>query len=535
MSDRRFDIEMTPFANDAGWAGIDVAYTANFGPVTTDQVLLKLPKIVASVPGAPYEASDIRVSDAAGALELTEGEGESGPMGAYRHFYADRTVDGEVRLEVRAPVREIDLRTPVGPLFDLRREPLGLFGAGISFVPIPPSDEREYDFSLTWQLEAGVTAVSSRGSGDEVRRWRGSSDTIERCLFGAGTPRISPEGSKNFGIHAYSDVPFDLDALSGYLGDIHAYMTDFFEEDEASYHVLVRRNPDKGSGGTSFPSSFAFGYSPTTEVDEEDLRSLLAHEMVHNWPTLDEEWEVASWYSEGTAEFYSLVLPWRAGLLSAESLAEQLSTMYSRYDTNIRRTLSYPEAAELFWADLRAQTVPYGRGIQYLVRVDSQLREASNEATSLDDIVLDILRAQRRGEKVLTEGWLERIEAVIGESVRDEYRAMFDGEPIPAPERAFQGVFEPVAITAPEHNLGFDIDSFNTTPRLITGLVPGSAAEGAGLREGDELVTRRFSNGATRDGTTPFDVAVMRDGVEETIRYQPRGPEVPTTKWVVGS
>ena len=527
-----FDLELTPFRSAEGWAGIDARYRAEFGPVAAGEVLLRLPAVIASVPGAVYGLEDIRVRDSAGAVPLTEVEGTSDPMSTYRHFLADRDVDGVVEVAVRAPVRDVDLRTPVGPLFDLRREPLGLFGAGCTFLPVPVSAESEFDFSLTWHLDEGVTAVSSHGAGDEVRRWSGDIASIEHCLFGAGTPIIAPDGATNFGIHAYSDVPFDLDGLSSYLRDIHTTMSAFFEEENPQYHVLVRRNPDKGSGGTSFPSSFAFGYSPTTEVDEADLRTLLAHEMVHNWPHLDEDWTVGSWYSEGTAEFYSLVLPWRAGILDSATFAEQLTDMYRRYDANPRRHLSYAAAADLFWADLRAQTIPYGRGIQYLVAVDARLRAESAGEVSLDDIVIDIQRAQRRGEKVLVEGWLQRIEKVIGEQARIDYDAMVAGEPIERPTELFQGVLRPVPVVAPEHDLGFDIVSFQE-PRRITGLVAGSAAERAGLRDGDELVTRRFSYSAARDGSTPLDIVIARDGEEVTVRYEPRGGDIRTTDWVV--
>ena len=528
-----YELDFTPFRTDEGWAGFDIVARVELDRVPAGEPLLRLPAVVASIPGAPYRPEDIGVTDAGGPVRLAETEGSTGPMGTYRHFIADRDVDGAVEITVRAPVREIDRRTPVGPLFDLRREQYGLFGAGVSFLPVPLTEEREFDFTLTWHLAAGVTAVSSHGTGDEQRRWSGAVTSVERCLFGAGTPVVAPRGAANFGIHAFSDVPFDLDGLSVYLRDIHTAMSAFFEDDEPRYHVLVRRNPDKGSGGTSFPSSFAFGYSPTTDVDEADLRVLLAHEMVHNWPSLDEDWDVASWYSEGAAEFYSLVLPWRAGLLDAETIAAQLSGMYRNYDANPRRELSFDSAAELFWADLRAQTVPYGRGIQYLVRIDAQLREASGGASSLDDVVLDIQRAQRRGEKVGVEGWLTRIASVLGETARAEYHAMLSGEAIPRPEALFQDAFRPIASVAPEHELGFDIASFQSDPRHIVGLIAGSAAERAGLRNGDELITRRFSYSAVRDGSTPLELVVQRDGVEHTIRYEPRGADVPTTDWVV--
>lgn len=529
----RFDLTLTPYRVAEGWGGLDVAFRAELSTVKAGDVLLTVPAVVASVPGSVYTVADMTVTDDVGALALREEAGPSSSMETTRHFIADRDTVGAIAVAVRAPVREIDVRTPVGPLFDLRREDLGLFGAGVSFLPLPATDA-EFDCSLTWVLEPGVSAVSSHGSGD--RSWRGNIESFSRSLYGAGTPRVSPAGDPDFGIHAYSDVPFDIDGLSAYLRALHTDMSAFFEEENPSYHVLVRKNPAKGSGGTSFPASFAFGYSPTEPSDERELRLLLAHEMVHNWPTLSEGWEESAWYSEGTAEFYSLVLPLRAGILSTDDFAALLSEMYRRYDANPQRVLATADAAEIFWSDLRAQTIPYGRGLQYLVLIDAQLREATDDQTSLDDVVLDILRSQRRGESVGIEGWLDRIGAVLGDGVRAEYDAMMAGDALPRPTRNVEGVIRPAAVTAPEHELGFDMQSFSHDPRLLTGLVAGSAAERAGLREGDELLTRRISYAAAKDGSTPLTIAIKRDGEELEITYEPRGKDIPTTDWsVLGS
>ena len=67
-----FDLELTPFRSAEGWAGIDARYRAEFGPVAAGEVLLRLPAVIASVPGAVYRVEDIRVSDSAGAVPLTE-------------------------------------------------------------------------------------------------------------------------------------------------------------------------------------------------------------------------------------------------------------------------------------------------------------------------------------------------------------------------------------------------------------------------------------------------------------------------------
>src|SRR5699024_4038051 len=139
-----------------------------------------------------------------------------------------------------------------------------------------------------------------------------------------------------------------------------------------------------GTGGTALPGSFAFGFSATEETDADELRSLLAHEMTHNWPHLDGPPADTSWYSEGMAEYYSHVIPLRSGLLSRERFAKQLSDRHLVYDTNPLRTLSNAEANEMAWLDPRAQRIPYGRGLAYLIATDAAIRAATNDKKSLD-------------------------------------------------------------------------------------------------------------------------------------------------------
>ena len=40
----------------------------------------------------------------------------------------------------------------------------------------------------------------------------------------------------------------------------------------------------------------------------------IAHEIVHNWPALDGPTGEIEWFAEGTAEFYSMAIPLRAGI-----------------------------------------------------------------------------------------------------------------------------------------------------------------------------------------------------------------------------
>ncbi|MFT4235788.1 MAG: hypothetical protein QM607_12425 [Microbacterium sp.] len=528
----RCELDFTPIrdTDDGAWGGFEVRWRAELEPIVAGEIVLQLPEQIASVPGVPYRTADILLADARGSLDLIELASTTDSSGTTRRWAASRDTAGVLELALRAPVRIIDPQTPVGPLFDLRAEPLGLFGAGVTFIPLPVSDD-VFDVTLRWHLADGVAAVSSHGLGDQS--WTGPLQTIAYAYYAAGTPRQVMADSGRFGLHAFSEVPFDLEAIACYIGELQAVMAAFFDDPDPNYHVFVRRNPGTGSGGTALPGSFAFGYSPIQQPDASELRSLLAHEMAHNWPRLDTGHSEGAWYTEGTAEYYSHVLPLRAGLLSSAGFAAQLSERIQGYDINPLRSLDNEAAGDAFWADARAQRIPYGRGLRYLIATELQIRRATGGERSLDDVVLDILAAQRRGERIGVDGWLERVSALVGEDARVHYDTMRSGGAIEIPDAVFEGCVRPIPAVRCEFDLGFDLASFQGEERRVKSLVPESAAAAAGMQEGDRLVERSLAHHLIRRSDVPIEIAIMRDGVARRIRYIPSGRTVPTLEWRV--
>lgn len=526
-----FDLQLSPYRRGEEWAGFDVAYRVALPTVAQGQTLLRLPEVFLSMPASRIEG--LLVSDAEGPLNLVEQDLVSDPSGTYRSWTADRDTAGELSVTVRSPAREIDELTPVGPLLDLRPEPWGLFGAGGYFIPLPVV-EGEFDIRLDWSLPEGATAVTTRGQGSQS--WKGDVQSVSYAYYGAGTPQIVPADSPNFGIHAYSDTPYDLETVAAYVRELHGHMSGFFEDSGSNFQVLVRRFLGKGDGGTALPpGSFAFGYSAVEPKDATELTWLLAHEMTHNWPHLDGAFDgsgLHSWYSEGAAEYYSHAIPLRAGLQSAEVIAEHLSGRLREYDVNPLRVLSNLDAANSSWTDARAQRIPYGRGLQYLISTDGYIREATQGARSLDDIVLALLRAQRKGEPAGAERWVELVAELTGPIAKERFEAMAAGMPIEQPSVAWEGSLRPVYVENPEFDLGFDVASYAGSPRKVKGLIRGSNAELAGVREGDILVDKALPYHATRSFGKEMILPLMRDGNRIDVSYHPSGRLVPGIAFV---
>jgi predicted metalloprotease with PDZ domain len=312
---------------------------------------------------------------------------------------------------------------------------------------------------------------------------------------------------------------------------LHGAMAKFFGDDAGVYRVFMRQNPYAGTGGTALPQSFMFGYRPSDKPTIEALQSLLSHEMAHNWPAMQGEHGATAWYSEGTAEFYSMMLSYRAGVLSLDAFAKSLNDKTAAYYTNPYLRLSNAEAAKIFWSDTTAQTVPYGRGVIYLIATDAAIREKSGSKRSLDDVVKELYRREKAGQPYTIQTWLDLVGQELGaEPAKAAYEAMTRGDVLRPGDR-FPNCLTITTKTYRVFELGFDRASF-TDGRVVHGLKAGSTADQAGVRDGDQIVSEDGMIAARQDEANALKLTLKRDGVERKVSYVPRGGPVEGVAWV---
>ena len=422
------DLKLKPVTAEGQVDHVDIRLRLQAPAVAEGGTLVRMPLIVASIPTARYDGDAIQAHDDAGPLVLTQKDEPPTPSGTYRSWIASRATRGDVEITYQAKPRAVGPATRPGPLFDLRAEAGGLNGAGLTFLALPET-QTTYRIHLDWDLSA--MPAGSRGAwsfGDGVADKVGPAELLANTYYAAGPLKRYPEAASGpFALYWLSPPSFDTTAVAERIQRLYGYMSGFFQDPGGSYRVFVRKNPYRGGGGTALTRSFMFGYSADKTPTVDDLQGLLAHEMVHNWPAMDGEHGDTAWYSEGAAEYYSIVLSYRAGLLTPDKFLEQMNGRAAGYYTNPLRPLSNAEAGRRFWSDNRAQTIPYGRGIMYLVRVDAQIRSRSGGKRSLDDLVLAMLKLQREGKPHGVEQWLAVVKKEVGPAARPDYKAMTQG------------------------------------------------------------------------------------------------------------
>jgi len=501
--------------------------------VAAGATLLRMPLIIVSIPTARYDGDALTARDRAGVLELTQHDEAPTPTGTYRRWLAQRASVGDVEVTFKAPPRAVTAATRTGPLFDLRAEGAGLFGAGISFLPLPDG-EQPYRLMLKWDLSAmppGSRAVTSLGDGDIETI--GPATRLAFSFYAAGPlERYPATGSKDFAQYWLTTPPFDVAQVAMGIRALYRSMGRFFDDEGQAYRVFIRHNPHRDGGGTALPQSFMFGWNEATAPTAENLQSLLAHEMTHNWPAMEGEHGETAWYSEGAAEFYSLVLSYRANVLSATQFQNEINERAAGYYTNPLRAATNAAAAEQFWKDWSAQRVPYGRGFMYLAQVDAKIRARSAGQRSLDDIVKAMFERKRSGVPFGIPQWLGLVAAELDSATAQrDFETMRAGRLLIPPPNSFGPCLRPLPHRDRPYELGFDKGSLDTEPRMIRGLMANSAAAKAGLREGDVIVTADDVLQVQKDDSQSMHLTVRRGGEVLPVSFVPRGDFVDSYRW----
>ena len=529
---------------------VDVTMVIEHPNVAAGSTLLRMPLVVASIPTARYDGDAIQAQDSSGALPLTQKDAPPTSFLSNRDWIPSRATTGDVTLRYRAPPRVITAATRTGPLFDLREEAGGLHGAGWTFLAVPINSE-PYRIQLHWDLAdmpAGSRGIWSFGEGD-VTKVAPAEQLVSSFYFAGPVKSYPVQPTGRFAMYWLSDPPFDVTAAAEMIQKLFGYMSDSFHDDGGSYRVFMRKTQSNG-GGTALTRSFMFGYAESKPPTAESLEGLIAHEMVHNWPALSGDHADTSWYAEGAAEYYSVLLSYRAGLSTPDEFLKRANERASGYYLNPLQGLTNRGADSIYWKDSRAGHVPYGRGFMYLAAVDAEIRAKTRNKRSLDNIVLTLLERTRAAEsdtnlgnaapeakgKVGAPGvvdWQELVGKELGPRGVRGYENMVAGVPIAVPANTFAPCFRPVRVALGRPlEPGFDVSSLSGPKRVIKGLVAGSAAAQAGLLEGDEVVEAPDLGDPTfKDADKPLVIKVRRAGEEHTISFVPQGKPVMGYQW----
>ncbi|PYH41438.1 uncharacterized protein BP01DRAFT_168727 [Aspergillus saccharolyticus JOP 1030-1] len=537
---------------------------------TTHHPLFLFETYYGNVPANPFTEGDITASDAAGPLPLYFTNSTENPEGPDQEWRVNRDTIGDIQLKFSVSPRHVDIKTPIGPRVDLRRDQGGLIGNGRYFLPRPAQKDQMYHYIVTWDIArapAGTRAVWSFGEGTAGSVTKiGDAMVIANSVFMVGPIHSYPNGSTqsiasatmnddDMGCIAlarnsvsvagnqkiiaapsttqvfwFGTLPDNLWRLNQYNIQLFPRLAAFFRSDEnTSYRIFIRRVV-RGFGGHSCLDSYVLEYDQDSwkEADEE-LVALFSHEMIHSFVMMGPEPDGYDngWFTEGLAQFYSAFLPYRFGLRGEDYLRNRLNASLSAYGTSPRIGMDILDSQKEFYNDWYAELIPYMRGCAYLLQIDSRLRKrtgsfSSHQNSPMDEIVIDMAKRWRNGVQLQARDWLSYLYPYLGEHMAQELQDMLRGKVLDMRETII--IHKNWTLSPTEQEIlefGFALSSINK--RIICGLIPGSRAAYAGLEDGLPLLSISRAGRCSGSLSENMDLIIRKKGGAKVhISYWPR-------------
>ncbi|OAA63419.1 pdz/dhr/glgf [Niveomyces insectorum RCEF 264] len=489
----------------------------------------------------------VRVRDDRGTVDFIAANGVDSPVRR-----VSRATQGRVVLEIDVQIRPDAAIVENGA--ELRLDQGGIIGSGQGFLPQLALPSGPYQIAVKWDLSnapAGTKAACTIGDGPEPPPIAGSFDKLVDAVYAVGPLHHFPEdvsatttSTDNNTLEgvcrAYwlGSLPANLAAVKDFNYKMFPALKNFFQDDEGSYRLFLRKVPN-GFNGLTLGRSGLVDYDDHTPSDPDwDLVRLLNHHMVRSWVQLDleEDGSENDWFSIGLSELYSIYFPFRFKQRTPDYFRYTLNGFLTGYFTNPLIGSPLAEVANMVEAgDPHAPFVLPMRACMYMMRMDVYMRRASKEqgagvARPIDEIVRDIAARRRRGETVRTQDWLAHVGRWLGtDAAAAQFKEFVDGEimRLADMERVFDGLYPTLSERL---DFGF-VQKRDGNGNTVLRVTPGSRAAGAGLQNGDIVTNFVRPRRAVTNGESKQSITVERNGARVEIVYWPRS-ETKVEAWV---
>jgi hypothetical protein len=520
-------------------AYVDVTVEIEGHDFAAGEPFLTSPAIFAGVLGAPYGEGDVapvEASDADGPIPLSRDENAADPNNFiyFRRWLPERDTSGPILVHYRAPIQLVPPTLGAGPPFDLRLNENVVTGAGATFLVIPDTQD-PFHITIDWdlsQMPDHSIGVSSFGRNEA--ELQGPAGQLTTAYYMAGPVGRYPTDGEDHPFSAYwiGEPPFDPVETMPWSEAVYEAQLDFFGiENPEPYTFMSRPNPYPGGGGAGLINSFMLSY-PADTANLDDIAITIVHEMSHKWVGgVEGPPGGTAWFTEGMNVFYTRRVPLKYDLLSPEAFIDNVNMHARRYYTNAINDLPNDQIPYLFWRDSRVRTLPYDRGSMYFAGEDARIREASRGQRSMDDLFFQIDALRKAGEPFTPQVWEDLITAELGDEARSRFQAMMAGALQIPPSDAYGPCFTREEEPSRVFQLGFDAATLSSGERIVSGLVEGSTAEAAGLRNGDRILEPVALEAVQSDPTRTLTLSVGRGEQTFTVEYLPRGEEATVYTW----
>jgi predicted metalloprotease with PDZ domain len=392
----------------------------------------------------------------------------------------------------------------------------------------------QVEVHLDWQkLPINWSLATSFGTTDRLQTFRGSWGKMNDALFAGGDFRLHQRtiAGRTLSVAIRSQWRFTDDEAADRIEKVVALERAFWHDYDFPYYLVTVSTfgrEDGSSGGGGFTNAFAL-YLQRTSSFGQDVQSQLAHETFHTWNpyrmgAVPDSDAGMSWFTEGFTRYYQDVVLLRAGMLSFVEYVQKINESLRNYLLSPARNVSNAELIDRRRRMGVDDDLTYSRGAATALWLDWTIRNNTRGKSSLDNLMLDLVRDVHGSKPALT---VERVfrsasKYVDAEDLKQLREYVDQGKTIPVPDGALGRCADIQMDDIPRFDLGMDRETL-LSQHIVSGVKAGSAAFAAGARDGQQ-VTR--TNIYWNDVSKPVQLTVKSDGESRAIEYYPRGESI---------
>jgi predicted metalloprotease with PDZ domain len=417
----------------------------------------------------------------------------------------------------------------------LRSSYFYVMGQALWVYPDMP-EETPLKVSLEWKnIPDGWALINSFGVDQPRQKVNVTLNNFRRGVFLAGDYRIERLTVNRQPVYAVTrgKLGFADEELHGVVKQLVQLGRDLWKTyDFPIYSVFLLpldepfNELSQSFAGEGRTNSFVM-FVPKDVTSLSRYLRTLAHELFHAWNPQRlggferigvVEDERLYWFSEGFTDYYASVLLLRAGLISLEDYVAGYNSLIKEYYTSPVRLLTAAEMVRKRQTSYEVDRLFYQRGAVLAHYWDSAIRSRTNNKSSLDDVMRSLLKsAKARGASLSHKRIADAVRPYLGEKGASDIEKYIDrGELVPA-DNFFGTCATAEVINYHPWDMGFEAEtSFKT--RVISGVVPGSNAHRAGLRDGQKWVSGGFVHG---DPNRLTKLTVIEGDTQKVVQFYP--------------
>lgn len=486
-------------------------------------VIGSIPFTIAGCQTAKYSDKNLHIYDDNGEIEFHT-EVSVGELGPQHDYSLGRDASGTLTMVYSCETTIIDYMIS-RPLFSLYKSGYGCTVSGLAFLLLP--EEGLFNISLDYDLtETCSEGHTFCGLGAGKLEFEGKCEELKNTFYCINATHFyHREGSKVHIAWFEDDLKHAMEFCE-ITETYFDYLQELFIDEDRPYFIIVHRNDLLKLTGTAFSRICILGFGSELIESIKQIECVLCHELVHNWLSVEEGTYTSAIFSEGTAEFFGAKTSYSVGRIDKDELVDRFNKMLMSYYSNPRRADDCKTVCDEAWSYAWAQLIVYGRGVILMLILDSLIRKHTDEKENLENVCRTIRSRQNSGIDVSWEDFRKIVSDITdGESDESFERAASDGLMIP-PKDYFGDEYYLCKESVREMYYGFDDSVRMENPRIIHGLVKGSNADKAGLKDGDVIIKWDSEFDLSEDKNAMCEFEIERNGERMQIKYLPRGREI---------